>query len=56
MGLGEEMKFQKFLCYIFGHIDIILTRIDNGCSVYGHYKCQRCKREENYQYDYLWEK
>jgi hypothetical protein len=42
----------KLICYLFGHSNFIVTRIDNGRSIYGHYKCQRCGKEEIYQYDY----
>ena len=43
---------KRLICFLWGHKDIKLTHIDNGYSQYGHYKCQRCGREENYQYDY----
>jgi hypothetical protein len=44
---------KKIICHLFGHKDILLTKIDNSYSIYGHYKCQRCGREENYQYYYI---
>jgi predicted nucleic-acid-binding Zn-ribbon protein len=45
------VKFRKLLCYLFGHRLLVVTRIDNGTSVFGHMKCQRCGYEEMYQYD-----
>ncbi len=43
---------KKLICYLFGHSNFIITKIDNGRSVFGNYKCSRCNKEEMYQYDY----
>jgi hypothetical protein len=43
---------QKIICYFFGHKLIVLTRINNNCSQFGHAICSRCGHVENYQYDF----
>ena len=40
------------ICFKRGHNFVLVTKIDNGRSVYGHLLCGRCGFEENYQYDY----
>ena len=49
---GELPLTKEHICFDKGHAYFIVTAIDNGSSVYGHYKCSRCGHEVNYQYDY----
>ena len=49
---GELPLTKEHICFDKGHAYFIVTAIDNGSSVYGHYKCSRCGHEDNYQYDY----
>ena len=49
---GELPLTKDHICFDKGHAYFIVTSIDNGSSVYGHYKCSRCGHEDNYQYDY----
>ena len=47
-------KFQKLLCYIFGHryYSPVLSNVEQGGrSYFGTYKCQRCDYQEDWQYD-----
>jgi predicted nucleic-acid-binding Zn-ribbon protein len=44
-------RVRKIICSIVGHTLIVLTRIDNGRSQFGHALCQRCGHTEHYQYD-----
>lgn len=49
-----KTKFQKLLCFIFGHkyYSVALNDIQQGGSSYfGTYKCQRCNYQEDWQYD-----
>jgi hypothetical protein len=43
---------KKIICYLFGHSYFVVTRIDNDRSIFGNYICQRCNKDEAYQYDY----
>lgn len=51
---GEFPLKKEHICFDKGHSYFIVTTIDNGKSVYGHYKCSRCGHEDSYQYDYQW--
>lgn len=49
---GELPLVKGHICFDNGHAYFIVTKIDDGRSVYGHYKCSRCGHEDHYQYDY----
>ncbi len=42
----------KIYCWLKGHDWIVEGIIDNGRSKFGGYRCIRCNREHQWQYDY----
>ena len=47
-----KVKFQKWLCFWFGHRMYSMYEIDNGQSKFGEHKCSRCGYKDSWQYDY----
>ena len=45
------MKWRRFLCRVFGHSFLVVSRIDIERSQLGHLMCTRCGLEVPWQYD-----
>ena len=43
---------RNFICCCIGHKYFKFAEHNNGQSIYGYVKCQRCEKQEDYQYDF----
>jgi hypothetical protein len=44
---------KKLLCLLFGHDMVEEGHMDNGNSQFGAYRCMRCGKLHDWQYDYM---